>query len=790
MKNTKPVLIFSLPLLLTACGGGGGGSSSPYLDPVNNYDTVKPVLIETYDPLNGSGTSMPVDNIFVANLNDSSEEEVVIAGRMSQFATPDTWQTYDMQIFGWNTGEFQSETDSWFASDENRILGTEPSLRFGDFNSDGYKDMLVAHSTDMEYFGPSYVYFNSGSSSFSREEYDLGNKWIHDAVVADFDNDGVDDFFLGDFQGGPTLALSNNDNTFQFLSESNLRLNSNSLAAGDFLNNNTTSILMLGSDNQALVSWSNSNGDLVLTKEKDLPASRFYLSKWDDERAIAQYDPESIRAFNFDFNNDGVDDVVVINTLGNEKLYHKYTEVQFLENDGSGNFSDVTDSRIESFDTLKSGSYNPVLTDVNGDGLLDIMLTAKVYTEEPSTSILLQSEEGTFTEQFVDEFVQLNNSIEDVVGNTDSDPLHSIVTGPNNEKYIVSLAPVHNENNGVNNKFNKVFLSEIGNNGTITASNTVSALKSQWPWMTDAQANEILSFTASNYVDGMPVIDYRDAMAPVGPLSLTANNGERFNQIKGHVSGINLSDDVTVLVTDRIDRTFSVNLNSSVYNVGSTWNSSILSENKNYQYDKGQSLNLVNSKSFTSHGISIRQDESMDNYSISFPSIGITDNLFLTASFTNLDYNPWINMSGMWGSINQSNISEGTLSYRKGNWVSNIGMMHTQTDMTPGLITEVNDIYAAWGDIGWQHEDNILGVYTGVDPVVISGSVTVSLPSAADNKGNLMYSETTISLISEENFYIRAFFKEDISDNMSVVTSGIIRQNSQNNISVNFNWNY
>jgi len=53
-----------------------------------------------------------------------------------------------------------------------------------------------------------------------------------------------------------------------------------------------------------------------------------------------------------------------------------------------------------------------------------------------------------------------------------------------------------------------------------------------------------------------------------------------------------------------------------------------------------------------------------------------------------------------------------------------------------------------------------------------------------------MYTETTVPLISEENFYIRAFLKEDISDNMSIVTSGILRQNAQNNISVDFNWNF
>ena len=799
MNNLNKTLLASISVLVIACGGGGGGSDSPALNPIDNNRNVKPVLIDessiikpkiidTYDPLDGTGTSMPVDDIFVANLNDSPEDEVVIAGRMSQFATPSSWQNYDMQIFGWNSGDLSNETNSWFSNNENQILGTEPSLRFGDFNSDGYKDMLVAHSTDMEYFGPSYVYFNSGNSSFQREDYDLGRMWIHDAVVADFDNDGVDDFFLGDFQGGPTLALSNNDNTFEFLSESNLRINSNSLAAGDFLNNGTTTILMLGSDNQALVSWSDLNGDLVLTKERDLPASRFYLSKWDEERAIAKYEPESIRAFNFDFNNDGVDDVVVINTMGDDQLFHKYTEVQFLENDGSGNFTDVTDSKIESFDTLKSGSYNPVLTDVNGDGLLDIMLSAKVYTTEPSTSVLIQSESGTFTEQFVDEFVQLNESINDVQDQTLADPLHSIVTGPENKKYIVSLVPV--DNGSDSNKLNSLFLSEIGNEGTITVSTTVTALKSQWPWMTDAQANEILSLTSTNYINGMPVINYYDAMSPIGGVFLKANNGKIFDEIRGHISGVDFTGQTSALVKDSTNRTFNIDLSSSVFNTVTAWDSVTNIENQNQTNYIVQSSNLVGGESFSSHGITIQQDDTMKNHRLSLPSVSLNKNLFLTASFADLNFSPWLSMSGMWGNIERTNITEGTLSFKEDNWVANAGLMHATTNIESGLITSVNDIYALWGDFGWQHENNTFGVYAGFDPYIVSGSVTMALPESVDSKGNLIYHESTVPLISRESFYVRTVFTENLSDNISVNSSGILKNSGDISISVDVNWNF
>jgi hypothetical protein len=199
---------------------------------------------------------------------------------------------------------------------------------------------------------------------------------------------------------------------------------------------------------------------------------------------------------------------------------------------------------------------------------------------------------------------------------------------------------------------------------------------------------------------------------------------------------------------------------------------------------------LVNGESFSSHGITIQQDNNMSNYRISLPSVVLNKNAFLTASFTDLDFSPWLSMSGMWGSINKTNITEGTLTFKKENWVVNAGVMHTSTDITPGLITSVNDIYAVWSDVGWQHEDNNFGFYGGVDPVVVSGSVSVSLPDSVDNEGNLIYNESTVPLISEKSFYIRAFFNKNIHNNLDMKTSAVVRNSGKTNVSMNFQWNF
>jgi hypothetical protein len=793
MKNAKRIFIASLSFFVAACGGGGGGSGSPALNPIDNNRNIKPVIIQTYDPIPGDIIAPPNNDIFAKDLNGSGAEEVVIAGRSSQSFDMDTddvsdWQNYEMQVFGWNTGDFGNETATWFTSNENSILGTEPSVHFGDFDGDGNVDMSVAHGTDMELYGPSHVYFNTGSSSFERTSINHEDTWAHESAVGDFNDDGFDDFLIGSFSGNMSLAFGSADRTFDLYQATSSPVGVG-LAVGDFLNDGSVTIVSTGgSNNQELYSWATVGDELQLSLVSNLPDSRFELSKWDDERADQVDEYHTIRAVTFDFDGNGVDDVITITTLDKDDNVHGYTEVQFLNNDGSGNFTDVTDDVLRDFDTNQIATYNPVLVDVNNDGLLDLMLSTRAFADEPSTSVLVQGSDGTFTERYVDEFAAYNDTL-NALGGDDSaaDPSHSIVAGPDGKRYLVSVGPVNTDDGDYENR---VFLSEIGNNGTITTASTISALKSQWPWMTDAQANEILSFTASDYVDGMPVIDYRDAMSPIGGLSLKVDSGKWFNQIKGHVSGIYLTEQVSVLAQDNTSRTFAVDLSTSVFATESTWSSLVDNDNQNQTDYTVQSSNLVNGESFSSHGITIQQDSNVSNYRISLPSVALNKNTFLTASFTDLDFSPWLSMSGMWGSINKTNITEGTLTIKKENWVMNTGLMHTATEIESGLITSVNDIYAAWGDFGWQHENRKFGLLSGIDPLIVSGSVNVSLPESVDDKGNLIYNKSTIPLISEESFYVRAFFNEDIHDNLTMKTSAVLRNNGVADISVDFEWDF
>ncbi len=778
MKKYNVVLFLALPVL-AACGGSGGGTGGSTSSSPNGH-SMKPVLIDSYEPLSGDDRG-PIDDIYVQDLTRDGVEEVVIAGRLTQPSTIEDWQEYDMQIYGWNSGSFKSETKTWFNNATNQILGTEPSVHFGDFDGDGHTDMSVAHSMDMAAYGPSYVYFNDGNR-FDRRVGITHETNAHDSSVGDFNNDGFDDLLLGG--DGMSISLGSADGTFKTLQSTNPNPYGSGIATGDFLNDGTVTFVATDRVNQNLWGLDLSGEELEINHLANLPKNRFELSKWDDERANTRY-KDTVRVLAFDFNNDGIDDVVSFSTLGKNGEFHGYTEVQFIENDGSGNFADVTDEVLKEFDTEQHVSYNPRLVDVNGDGLLDIMMS------EVTTSVLLQQNDGSFVERFKEDFDAYNQTIrEQIAGQADgAEPENAIVTGPDGAKFLVSKVNEIDDFGGFEE--NKIFLSEIGGNGTITVATTVEALKNQWTWMTDEQASEILSLTASGSVDGVPVIDYTRAMAPIGELSLNLKNGQRIEQLLGHVTGLDLNSNKSVLATDDFNRTFSVDLSESVGDTVTGWHSyADITDPSTFNYSN-RSANLVDGDTFSFKGTTLyHSDSDLSNYSLSLPHVKIRENLYLSATFSDIDFSPWVGMSGMWGEVESSEIIEGIVTFKKDQWVVNTGLMHTQTEITPGLINGVSDIYSVWGDIGWQDKSNNFGVYGGVDPYVISGSATISMPGSVNENGDLKFIDDEVSLINEENVYVRLHLENDLTENLNVSTSGIIRQNNKNSVSVNIDWDF
>ena len=86
--------------------------------------------------MTGTGLNAVVADVFTQDLNNDAVEEVVVGGRKTQSSTSADWRNFNMQLYGWNTGSFANETTTWFVGSDNTIVGTEPSIKFGDFNQE------------------------------------------------------------------------------------------------------------------------------------------------------------------------------------------------------------------------------------------------------------------------------------------------------------------------------------------------------------------------------------------------------------------------------------------------------------------------------------------------------------------------------------------------------------------------------------------------------------------------------------------------------------------------------
>lgn len=74
-----------------------------------------------------------------------------------------------------------------------------------------------------------------------------------------------------------------------------------------------------------------------------------------------------------DIDNDGDSDLVIDSLIWTEHPQDTAGVVQFLENDGTGSFTDVTETTLYNYNLMNWGSHDPRHLDVNHDGFIDIL---------------------------------------------------------------------------------------------------------------------------------------------------------------------------------------------------------------------------------------------------------------------------------------------------------------------------------------------------------------------------------------------------------------------------------
>jgi hypothetical protein len=761
-KTVLSVSMSAVMATLAGCGGGGGGGGAGggggYLRADVPYHT--PVRVATaIDPLTRVDGAAPVFDIFNANITGSGND-IILAGRQTQFATPETWSNSKITLMAWENGSLVDRTAQWFPGGINEILGTEPSVKFADLFNTGRQDMLVAPSTDMRHYGPGYVFSNQ-STHFNRIAIPLNNVWAHDSAIADMDGDGFKDLLFVDYGPNTTLAINNRVNNFTAYTDprgnaGDLRWGGSSIVADDFLQNGQKQIVV--TDNSCNVA-NPACSDVRTTKMYSYTIVGGALNYQYVGDLPAPLLDHSVRAVSHDFNTDGRPDVIVFSRPGDYTI--KRSAIQFLANQGSGSFTDVTSTTLVNYDTNTYSTYNPKFLDINGDGRTDILVSAWDFSgTHNSTQILLKSSDGKYVaahQNIFKDFLKQAAAMTTGLGNgaNEANSTVNIFQAPDGKFYLVTMI-VYESNN---DRKMAVYMSQMGTQTTLTAQAAVDLVRQRWPYMSTASANAVLAQTAATYWNGS-VIDLEAALRPVGPLSIGAK------LLSGHVSGIDIGSG-QMMAMDALQRPFMIN--ARPMNVTGL---DAFQRNNFHGADHDLSTPaefLTGARATVVNGLRVAGDRTTTEpgtgqYSIGIPAVWRSNNWAVGSQYTRLNFNPWVSFSGVWGSVRSSSVFDNVVSYRQGGFVARASLMYVTTDINPGLITRVSPTMGTWAETGyrWGNQHNDMGVYFGQSPRVISGSVEANVPTSFDTSGQLVYTKQNLDIMRTATYYVRGVYSKKI----------------------------
>jgi hypothetical protein len=767
-----------------------------------------PVKVDTVEPLVNNSTDRvwAVSDVHVADLTGTGVDNVVHAGRQTG-ATSLAHRDARISVFGWSGNRLVNQTSQWFTGNDNVFIGTEPSVKFADFNQDGRLDMFVANGTDgLAPVLSSQVFFNEGGR-FRRHEIDYAGPiasqprlpgtdstwvpenytWYHDSQIVDINQDGLPDILTAGYKH-PSVSFSNGNGTF---STHIFTHQSSSMAGADWLGNGTITFLGVDSPNPGygarpdLFSWEfDTDGKfrMNLLANDVGPTPRFFLPKYDNAPYI---DPvrrnHDVRVRPVDWNNDGLMDAIVISRpwVRDGVSWNSVSEVQFIKNMGGGVFTDETDNVLVGYDINTHAAYDPQFVDFNGDGLTDIFLSGPAWgADRKIGQVLIKTSDGKYVASHVNVLTDLSKQLSTMSGG--GIPLNAkVVQGPDGQRYIVSNV----NRSGGNSHQEEIYVAQLGAN-VVATEQAVSTIQARWPWMSTPQVNEMLARTQSTYLDGT-LTDLDRINQPVGGIGITVQGQNAWQAISGYIAGLKL-DSPVVRVTDALGRDFAVNLASMNVPDAGIWSRTWFGLGQDSVNSQGE--NLISAGSMDVSGVRVATDSR--NFSVGTPQLKIGANWSVNAQYTNLPFNPWLQLEGVWGHVVSSSMLENVFTYRNKWFQGQMGLINVDTNLSPGLVSRVSNITAVWSELGYRDDEAKFGLFGGVRPVVVAGHAEANLPTAVDQQGNLQYTSTRLEVASPVVMYGRAYYNGDLTKELKYQLSGMYLQNGQYRAMAEFTFTY
>lgn len=262
-----------------------------------------------------------------------------------------------------------------FQNSSNSGTGNTPhSLAVGDFNADGFVDLVTANSES----NTLTILLGSGNGNFAEavgSPIATGNA-PSCVTVGDFNGDGKSDLAVSNFNDSSLIILlGNDDGTFKAAPNSPLTVGRAplSVAVGDFTGDGISDVAVANVvDNTVSILLGKGDGTFSPAARSPIP--------------VVGSSPSSVAVA--DFNRDGKLDLVVAVVGPND--------VTILLGNGDGTFTEAANSTI----SVGLGPYSVAVADFNEDGIPDLVTAndTGVNNNPGTVTVLLGNGAGGFSQ--------------------------------------------------------------------------------------------------------------------------------------------------------------------------------------------------------------------------------------------------------------------------------------------------------------------------------------------------------------------------------------------------------
>ena len=296
------------------------------------------------------------------------------------------------------------------------VLGSEKSFSVNypivaDFNNDGIDDLFLGGFHDMPATNYTSKVYLSQRGQTHKEVVLPVSTWNHGIVAGDVNRDGNIDvvnslgqMWINDGKGNFTF----HDHNWNLNTSNGLWMHGSGVCVGDFNNTGRPQILItdLNLDAQAGPIKDTAifelDNNLIPTVSHSLPVPVL------DRNSTTTEISHDVTCRIADINGDGKLDVLVFSRPLDSARGGQWTNegiVQTLINQGNWQFVDTTDTAMAGYPTNVLVSYTPYLIDLNGDGKVDLFTSYYDQGTGQANMAWINDGKGNFTKSVASSYI-------------------------------------------------------------------------------------------------------------------------------------------------------------------------------------------------------------------------------------------------------------------------------------------------------------------------------------------------------------------------------------------------